>query len=96
MHKITEVSVLDRYRLDLRFEDGTRGTVDLSYLVGKGVFRKWEDYQAFCQVRIGPSGELAWSDDLDLCADALYLKVTGRQTRSIDKERLKKSLSADF
>ena len=83
MHKVIEVNVLDRYRLDLRFEDGTHGAVDLSHLVGKGVFRKWEDYQAFRQVKIGPAGELAWGDDLDLCPDALYLKATGRQPEDI-------------
>ncbi|MGO9156644.1 DUF2442 domain-containing protein [Mycobacterium sp.] len=67
----------------MQFEDGTHGAVDLSHLVGKGVFRKWEDYQTFCQVRIGPTGELAWGDELDLCPDALYLKVTGRQPEDL-------------
>ena len=83
MHRVIEVNVLDRYRLDLRFEDGIHGTADLSHLVGKGVFRKWEDYQAFSQVKIGPTGELAWGDELDLCPDALYLKVTGRQPEDL-------------
>ncbi len=38
MKKISEVKVLQGYRLELVFDDGARGEVDLSDLVGKGVF----------------------------------------------------------
>jgi hypothetical protein len=83
MRRITEVKVLAQYRLDLVFDDGTRGTVDLSELVGKGVFSPWRDYSAFERVRIGSSGELVWDDQVDLCPDALYLKVTGKKPEDI-------------
>lgn len=79
MRKITQVEVLQAYRLALTFDDGTAGTVDLSSLVGKGVFACWNDPVAFAEVRIGSSGELVWGDHVDLCPDALYLKVTGKQ-----------------
>jgi hypothetical protein len=55
------------------------GNVDLSHLVGKGVFRLWNDPEAFRQVSIGTAGEVRWSDEVDLCADALYLEITGKQ-----------------
>ena len=38
MHKIINVSVLQDYQLKLEFDDGKAGIVDLSHLVGKGVF----------------------------------------------------------
>ena len=38
MHKITEATALENCRLDLVFDDGTRGIADLSHLTGKGVF----------------------------------------------------------
>ena len=79
MRKVTRAVVLDGYKLDLTFDDGARGTVDLSHLAGKGVFRLWLDRTAFEAVRIGPSGELVWNGQADLCPDALYLKVTGRR-----------------
>ena len=41
MHKITEVKALEDYKLELQFSDGVGGTVDLSHLVGKGVFSVW-------------------------------------------------------
>lgn len=83
MRKITRVEVLQDYRLELTFEDGTSGTADLSDLAGKGVFACWNDRAAFARVRIGPSGELVWSDQVDLCPDALYLKVTGKKPEEI-------------
>jgi hypothetical protein len=79
MRKITEVKVLQDYRLELVFDDGLAGMVDLADLVGKGVFGFWRDHQAFEQVRIGSSGELIWNDQVDLCPDALYFKVTGKE-----------------
>jgi len=71
------VKVLERYRLSLTFEDGVGGTVDLSQLVGSGVFTLWNRYQDFRNVRIGDTGELIWSDQVDLCPDWLYLEVKG-------------------
>lgn len=83
MYKITDVKALEDYKLDLTFADGTRGTVDLSYLVGKGVFALWNDCGAFREVRIGSSGELVWGEEIDLCPDALYLQATGKKPEDI-------------
>jgi hypothetical protein len=79
MRRITKVKVLPGYRLELEFDDGVSGTVDLSESVGKGVFALWRDPLAFNRVRIGSFGELVWDDRIDLCPDALYLKVTGKK-----------------
>lgn len=78
MLKPVEVKALPDYRLWIRYEDGVEGAVDLSYLVGKGVFAVWKDSRVFEHVQIGESGELVWSDQVDLCADALYLRLTGK------------------
>ena len=83
MRKISKVKALQGYRLGLEFDDGVSGTVDLSYLVGKGVFALWRDRPTFEQVRIGSSGELVWGDQIDLCPDALYLKVTGKKPEDV-------------
>jgi hypothetical protein len=83
MRKITYVEVLQAYHLALTFDDGTAGTVDLSALAGKGVFACWNDPAVFGQILIGSSGELRWGDHVDLCPDALYLKVTGKQPEEV-------------
>ncbi len=79
MPKISSVSVLKEYRLKLEYDDGVSGIVDLFYLVGKGVFSSWLDPHVFEEVQVGSSGELVWKNGIDLCSDALYIKVTGRK-----------------
>jgi hypothetical protein len=78
MFKPVEVKPLANYRLWLKYTDGVTGTVDLSHLAGKGVFALWDDYAAFERVYVGESGEIAWTEEIDLCPDALYMKITGK------------------
>jgi len=83
MRKIAKVKVLQGYCLELTFDDGVCGTVDLSNLVGKGVFASWHDRHFFEQVQIGSSGELIWNDQIDLCPDSLYFKATGKKPEDV-------------
>jgi hypothetical protein len=83
MRKVLKAKALQGYCLELEFDDGVSGTVDLSDLAGKGVFALWDDRSTFEQVRTGPSGELVWGDRIDLCPDALYLKVTGKKPEDV-------------
>ena len=57
--------------------------VDLSHLVGKGVFALWNDDAAFRKVYIGPSGQIAWSEKIDLCPDAIYTDITGKTPQQL-------------
>ncbi len=83
MHKINNIKVLKQYRIELTFADGTSGIVNLSDLVGHGVFSQWNDYEEFLKVKIGDAGELVWEDNIDLCPDSLYLEVTGKNPEDI-------------
>lgn len=62
--------------MKLSFDDGVEGVCDLSHLVGRGVFSAWTNDEFFRSVKIGDHGELVWPDGIDLCPDALYLKIT--------------------
>ncbi len=83
MHKIVDVKVGAGYILSIVFDDGVQGTVDLSDLAGKGVFACWLDRSFFESVRIGSSGELVWGHSIDLCPDALYMRVTGKSLEEV-------------
>lgn len=84
MRKVTRVKVQGLYTLELAFDDGVSGSVDLSRLAGKGVFAFWREQGAFEKVEIGPSGELVWrGHQADLCPDSLYLQVTGAKPEDI-------------
>lgn len=83
MLRIIKAEPLSGYRLRLQYADGVVGEVDLSHLVGKGVFRMWVDPAAFALVSIGSGGEVRWSEEVDLCADALYLELTGKRAGDV-------------
>ena len=73
MHQIVHVEPLKNYRLRIRFSDGLEGVVDLSNLVGKGVFSSWKNPKEFAKVSIDPDCyTVRWPGDLDLAPDALY------------------------
>jgi hypothetical protein len=83
MVKLLSIAALPEYRLQLEYSDGVTGEVDLSHLVGKGVFSVWSDPTKFNAVIIGDHGELKWSDEIDMCADAMYLEVTGKSVEDL-------------
>ena len=76
MFKPLEIKTRPKYKLWIRYEDGVEGEVDLSHLAGKGVFKIWNDTRTFEKVKIGPSGEITWNQNVDLCPDSLYLQIT--------------------
>ena len=65
-------------RIWLRYSDGSTGEIDLSHLAGRGVFSAWDDPEYFKTVRLTEYDSIAWGDDLELCPDALYMKLTGK------------------
>ena len=83
MFKPLEVKALPDYKLWLRYSDGAEGEVDLSDFAGRGVFRLWNDYSAFEGVYIGEQGQIAWSNEIDMCPDALYLRLTGKKPEEV-------------
>lgn len=83
MPRPIEVKPLESYRIWVKYSHGVEGVVDLSDLVGKGVFAVWNDYREFQKVHIGPGGEIAWSEEIDLCPDAIYLKITGKKPEDL-------------
>lgn len=76
--KITKAEPLAGYRLNVEFDDGVCGVVDLSDYAGVGVFEAWLEPDFFKQVAITSNGALAWPGDLDLCPDAVYMRLTGK------------------
>ena len=81
--KITEVRPLENYKLFLRFDDDVSGVVDLSDVAGRGVFEAWNRNGIFEKVRVTKPGALEWPGELDLCPDALYLRLTGKQPEDV-------------
>ena len=83
MPKLVQVVARPPYRLWLQYDDGAQGEVDLSHLSGGEVFQPWKEESFFRSVTIGPNGAVEWGGQIDLCADALYLRLTGKTAEEI-------------
>jgi len=78
MNKPLLVRALPNYRIYIKYSDGAEGEIDLSDLVGQGVFEAWRDYRFFKKVYIGAGRQIQWSDEIELCPDTLYMRLTGK------------------
>lgn len=84
MKTITQLKVLDGYRVWLSFDDDVEGEADFSAHAGQGVFAAWNDYAVFRRAGIADQGRaLEWPGEIDFCADALWLQVTRKQPEDL-------------
>lgn len=73
----TSVKALPKNRIFIRYSDGVEGEIDLSECASKKLFAAWKDPAFFQKVHVGPYRQIRWSDEIELCSDSLYLKLTG-------------------
>ena len=71
------VEARGKYRIWIEFADGSQGEIDLSEHAGNGVFKAWDVDDFFDCVSIPDYPAIAWGDQIELCADALYMRLTG-------------------
>ena len=77
MIRPTAVEPRDGRRIWLHYSDGASGEVDLSHLAD-GVFTAWNDPSCFASVHLTDYGAIAWNPGIELCPDALYMRLTGK------------------
>ena len=87
MNRPIQVEALEGYKIRLSYADGKQGVLDLSDQVGKGVFAPLKDKKVFQKVHLGPYGQIAWSEEMEICPDAAYLEITGRVRREMAASR---------
>jgi hypothetical protein len=81
--RITTARPLPSFQLELHFENGETGVVDLSSFAGRGVCATWNTPGVFEQVAITDEGAVEWPGGIDFCPDALYLRMTDRRPEEI-------------
>ncbi|PKN16421.1 MAG: DUF2442 domain-containing protein [Deltaproteobacteria bacterium HGW-Deltaproteobacteria-23] len=73
-HDIINFKQLDGYRLELEFDNGRKGIVDLaSYIDRGGIFSRFADKDYFAAVEINHElGVLCWPDGVDIAPETIY------------------------
>jgi hypothetical protein len=77
LHPVS-VQALPDYQIHIKYSDGAEGDVDLSEFAGRGVFAAWNDLEFFRLVHIGEHRQIRWNDEVELCPDAIYMRLTGK------------------
>ena len=75
--RVKAVSIIDNYQIEVTFNDGTSGTVDLRGLIFSakpGIFANLEDKEIFNKVCI-EHGVVTWPGEIDLAPDAMYEQI---------------------
>lgn len=72
VNKPTKVEALPGFRLHLVYPGGAEGVIDLSKDIGRGVFTALADEAFFRTVHIGQFGQIAWSEDIEICPYSAY------------------------
>jgi hypothetical protein len=83
LNRIVRVEALANYRLHIEFDDGVKGTIDLSGELTGDVFQPLRDEAMFRQVTVDEYGAVCWPNGADLAPDAMHIELTGKtSTRS--------------
>jgi hypothetical protein len=81
--RIVAAKSLSGFQLQLQFDNGESGVVDLSALAGRGVLAAWNTPGVFDRVTVTDDGAVEWPGEIDLCPDALYLQMTGKAAEEV-------------
>jgi hypothetical protein len=74
--QLVSVSPQDNYAVKLVYDNGFEGLFDIKPLFEYEVFKPLRNYEIFKTVRKNHNA-IEWQEGIDLCADSLYLKITG-------------------
>ena len=75
--KVREVKYIADYTISIKFDDGINGTIQLSDLVQKGIFKLLHDKNQFAKVYTN-GYSIAWSNELEIDANTIYAELTGK------------------
>jgi hypothetical protein len=73
--RVIRVSALGGYRLEVEFDDGTSGEIDLSDRLFGPVFEPLRDEEEFGRVAVDEFGAIAWPCGADLAPDGVYRRL---------------------
>ena len=77
------VEALPGYRIRVAYPDGVEGIIDLSEDVGRGVFAPLADEAFFQTVHLGSYGQIAWSEEIEICPDSAYQEIVSHAASEV-------------
>ena len=81
--RVKRARAVSGFRLEVEFEDGLRGGVDLSNRLFGEVFEPLLDEKLFAQVYVDEFGVVCWPNGADLAPDALYDRLAAGHGKTL-------------
>ena len=83
LRSVKKIKHLGGYRLEVMFDDGSKGILDLQkYVVFEGVFAPLENESEVAKAFVDPEGGvIAWPNGADLDSDGLYAHVVQKKNQ---------------
>ncbi|HWD88058.1 MAG TPA: DUF2442 domain-containing protein [Mucilaginibacter sp.] len=85
--KVISVKPKLGYKIEVAFDDGVSGIVDLKEFVATGIFSKLKDEQLFKKVYT-TGYSVAWCDELEIDALTIYAEASGKAPEDILSQNL--------
>jgi len=82
--KVIFVKPLERYCLEVHFEDGLRGTISIKDLLKGPIFQPLQDESFFKQVFLDEFHVVSWPNGADLDPYSLRQRVLGTQPKTVN------------
>jgi len=81
MYDVKNVKYLKDYDLEIIFDNGKKGVINLKdYVKKEGVFNRFSDKEYFKKVYVNNDiGTICWPNGEDIAPETLYAMVTGEQ-----------------
>lgn len=76
MQKVRKVKALPGYELEVEFDDGVHGRIQLKDRLYGPMFEPLKDPDYFRRVSVDEFGAICWPNQADLAPDALYRELT--------------------
>jgi hypothetical protein len=75
MNRIVRATACEGYTLEVLFDNGASGRIDLSSRLFGPMFEPLRDPLLFAKVRVDEYGAVCWPNGADLAPDALYRTI---------------------
>ena len=75
--KVQEAKYIADYTINIKFDDGVSGTIQLDDLVTRGIFKPLQDKEKFAKFYT-TGYTIAWSNELEIDTTAIYSDITGK------------------
>ncbi|HEY4325433.1 MAG TPA: DUF2442 domain-containing protein [Mucilaginibacter sp.] len=80
--KAKDVTALAGYKLQVTFDDGISGTINLAEFIQNGIFSSLKEEKLFNKVYTN-GYSIAWSDELEIDALTVYTEILNRGQRNL-------------